>query len=102
MRLASSYSIKEEWERTRKLWEKCNSSKYLITAKKMKYFDETSTTVIITLIILNYFQMNKKDTSRNLLKPEPETKDIITNFCMSLSEYNSIQLSKINISNISP
>ena len=35
-----SYSIKEELERTRKLWEKCSSSKDLIPAKKMKYFDE--------------------------------------------------------------
>ena len=102
MRLASSYSIKEEWERKRKLWEKCNSSKDLITAKKMKYFDETSTTVFVTLTTLNYFQVNKKDTSKNLLKPQPETEDIITNFCIFLSEYDSIQLSKINISNISP
>ena len=68
----------------------------------MKYFDETSTAVIVTLKILNYFQMNKKDTSKNLLKPQPETKDIITIFCMFLSEYNSIQLSRINIFNISP
>ena len=84
MRLASSNSIKEEWERTRKLWEKCNSSKDLITAKKMKYFDETSI---------------ETEASTRSLQPQP---DIFTNFCISLSEYNSIQLSKINISNISP
>ena len=27
-----SYSLKEEWKRTRKLWEKCISSKDLISA----------------------------------------------------------------------
>ena len=38
-----SCSVKEEWERTKKLWEKCISSKDLIPAKKMKYFDENGT-----------------------------------------------------------
>ena len=31
-----SYSLKEEWERARKLWEKCISRKDLIPPKKMK------------------------------------------------------------------
>ena len=56
-------SIKEEWERTRKLLEKCIASKGLIPAKKMKHFDEKSTTIIVTLTTLNHFQVNKKDTS---------------------------------------
>ena len=47
--------------------------------------------------------MNEKDTLNNLLNPKPETEDLITiNPYISLSEYNSIQPSKINISNISP
>ena len=54
------------------------------------------------LITLNHFQVNEKDTSNNLLNPKPETDLITTNSCLSLSEYNSIQPSKINISNISP
>ena len=47
--------------------------------------------------------MNEKDTLNNLLNPKPDTEDLITiNPYISLSEYNSIQPSKINISNISP
>ena len=46
--------------------------------------------------------MNEKDTSNNLLSPQSETEDLITNSHISLSEYNSIQPSRINISNISP
>ena len=47
--------------------------------------------------------MNEKNTSNNLLNPKPETEDLITaDPCIYLSEYNSIQPSKINISNISP
>ena len=86
----------------KKLWEKCISSKDLITAKKMKYIDENGTKVIVTLATLNHFQVNEKDTSTNLLNPQPETEDRITNSCVSLSEYSSIQQSRINISNISP
>ena len=97
-----SYSFKEEWERTRKLWEKCISSKDLIPAKKMKYFDENGTKVTATLTTLNHFQMNEKDTSKNLLSPKSETEDLTTNSHISLSEYNSIQPSTIDISNISP
>ena len=37
-----------------------------------------------------------------MLNPQPETEDLITNSHISLSEYNSIQPSTINISNISP
>ena len=69
----------------------------------MKYFDENGTTVIVKSSTLNHFQVNEKDTLNNLLNPKPETEDLITiNPYISLSEYNSIQPSKINISNISP
>ena len=78
------------------------SRKDLIPSKKMKYFDENGTTVIVTLITLNHVQVNEKDKSNNLLYPKSETEDLITNSCISLTEYNSIQLSKIAISNISP
>ena len=98
-----SYSIKEEWERTKKLWEKCISSNDSIPAKKMKYFDENGTTVIVKLTTLNHFQVNEKDTLNNLLNAKPETEDLITtNSYISLSENNSMQPSKINISNIFP
>ena len=97
-----SYSLKEEWERTRKLWEKCISSKDLIPAKKMKYFDENGTKVIVTLTTLNHFQVNEKDKSNNLLNPQPETEDLINNSHISLSEYDTIQPSTINTSNNSP
>ena len=86
-----SYSLKEEWERTRKLWEKCISSKDLIPAKKMKHFAENDLTVIVKLTTLNHFQVNEKDTSNNLLNPKPEKDLIATNSCISLFEYNSIQ-----------
>ena len=86
-----SYSIKEEWERTNKLWEKCISSKDLIPAKEVKYFDENGTTVIVKLSTLNHFQVNEKDTLNNLLNPKPETEDLIaTNPYISLSQYNTI------------
>ena len=68
----------------------------------MKYFTENGTKVTATLATLNHFQVNEKDTSNNLLNPQPETEDLITNSHISLSEYNSIQPSTINISNISP
>ena len=68
----------------------------------MKYFDENATKVIFTLITLNNFQMNEKDTSKNLLNPRPETEDLITNSHISLSECDSTQSSTINTSNISP
>ena len=68
----------------------------------MKYFDENGTKVIATLTTLKHFQLNEKDTSNNLLNPQPETEDLITHSQISLSEYNSIQPSTINISNISP
>ena len=68
----------------------------------MKYFAENGTKVTATLATLNHFQVNEKDTSNNLLNPQPETEDLITNSHISLSEYNSIQPSTINISNISP
>ena len=101
MYLFQSYSIKEEWERTRKLWKKVISSNDLITTKKMKYFDENSTKVIVTLRTLNHFQVNEKDRSDNLLNSQLETEDLITNYQTSLSEYNSIHTSTTNISNIS-
>ena len=101
MYLFQSYSIKEEWERTRKLWKKVISSNDLITKKKMKYFDENSTKVIVTLRTLNHFQVNEKDRSDNLLNSQLETEDLITNYQTSLSEYNSIHTSTTNISNIS-
>ena len=41
-----------------------------------------------------------KKTSNNLLNPQPEAEDFITNSCMPLSEYNSIKPSTINISSI--
>ena len=97
-----SYSLKKKWERTRKLWEKCISRKDLIPAKKMKYFDENDTKVIVTLITLNHFQVNEKGTSNNLLNSQPETEDLITKFHISVSEYDSIQPSTINTSNIYP
>ena len=97
-----SYSHKEEWERTKKLWEKCISGKHLIPAKMIKYLDENSTKVIVTLTTLNHSQVNEKGISNNLLNPQPETKGLITSSCISLSEYNSIQPSTINISNIPP
>ena len=69
----------------------------------MKQFDENGTTVIVKLSTLNHFQVNEKDTLNNLLNPKPEKEDLITtNPYISLSEYNSIQTSKINTSNISP
>ena len=68
----------------------------------MKYFDDNGATVIVKLTSLNHFQVNEKDTSNNLLNPEPQTDLITTNSCKSLSEYNSIQPPTINISNISP
>ena len=68
----------------------------------MKYFDDNGATVIVKLTSLNHFQVNEKDTSNNLLNPEPQTDLIATNSCISLSEYNSIQPPTINISNISP
>ena len=101
MYLFQSYSIKEEWERTRKLWKKVISSNDLITTKKVKYFDENSTKVIVTLRTLNHFQVNEKDRSDNLLNSQLETEDLITNYQTSLSEYNSIHTSTTNISNIS-
>ena len=101
MYLFQSYSIKEEWERTRKLWKKVISSNDLITTKKVKYFDENSTKVIFTLRTLNHFQVNEKDRSDNLLNSQLETEDLITNYQTSLSEYNSIHTSTTNISNIS-
>ena len=45
--------------------------------------------------------MNKKDTSNDSLNLHPKAEDLITNSRVSLSEYNSIQPSKINIPNIS-
>ena len=45
--------------------------------------------------------MNKKDTSNNSLNLHPKAEDLITNSHLPLSEYNSIQPSKINVSNIS-
>ena len=45
--------------------------------------------------------MNKKDTSNNSLNLHPKAEDLITNSRLPLSEYNSIQPSKINVSNIS-
>ena len=68
----------------------------------MKYFDENATKVIFTLITLNNFQMNEKDTSKNLLNPRPETEDLITNSHISLSECDSIQPSTSNTLNNSP
>ena len=68
----------------------------------MKYFDANSTKVTATLTTLNHFQVNEKDISNNLLNHQPETEYLIINSHISLSEYNSIQLSTINISNISP
>ena len=97
-----SYFLKEEWERTRKLWGSCISNTDLIPAKKMKYFDENGTKVTSTLKTLNHFQVNEKDTSNNLLNPQPETEDLITISHISLSEYNSIQPTTINVSNNSP
>ena len=66
----------------------------------MKYFDENNTTVIVKLTNLNHFQVNEKDTSNNLLNPKQETDLITANSCISLSQYNNKQPSKINISNI--
>ena len=80
---------------------KCISSKDLIPAKKIKYFDENGTTVIVKLTILNHFQVNKKDASNKLLSPKLETEDLITNSCIFFFEYSSIQPSKINMSHIS-
>ena len=37
-----SYSIKEEWERPRKLWERCISSKDLIPAKRLNTLMRTA------------------------------------------------------------
>ena len=51
---------------------------------------------------MNHFQVDEKDTSNNLLNRQPETEDHITNFHISLSEYNSTQSSAINMFNISP
>ena len=68
----------------------------------MQYFDENGTKVTSTLTTLNHFQVNGRDTSNNLLNPQPETEDLITNSHTSLSEYNSIQPSTINVSNNSP
>ena len=45
--------------------------------------------------------MNKKDTSNNSLNLHPKAEDLITNSRLPLSECNSIQPSKINVSNIS-
>ena len=45
------------------------SRKDLIPSKKMKYFDENGTTVIVTLTTLNHVQVNEKDKSSNLLYP---------------------------------
>ena len=87
------YSIREEWVRKRNLWGKFNSSKDLLPAKKMKYFDENGTTVIVKLTSLNHFQVSQKDSSNNLLNPNPETDLITTNSCISLSEYNNHQQS---------
>ena len=67
----------------------------------MKYFDENSTKVIVTLRTLNHFQVNEKDRSDNLLNSQLETEGLITNYQTSLSEYNSIHTSTTNISNIS-
>ena len=67
----------------------------------MKYFDENSTKVTVTLRTLNHFQVNEKDRSDNLLNSQLETEDLITNYQTSLSEYNSIHTSTTNISNIS-
>ena len=52
----------------------------------MKYFDENSTKVTDTLTTLNHFQMNEKDTSKNLLSPKSETEDLTTNSHISLSD----------------
>ena len=68
----------------------------------MKYFDENATKVIFTLTTFNHFRVNEKDTSKNLLNPQPGTEDLITNSHISLSEYDSTQSSTINTSNISP
>ena len=97
-----SYSITEKWAKTRKLLEKRISSKDLIPVKKMKYFDENGTTVIVKLTTLNHFQVNEKDKSNNFLNPKPEKDLITTNSCISLSEYDNIQPSEINISNFFP
>ena len=44
----------------------------------------------------------KKTHQTILLNPQPEIEDLITNSHISLSEYNTIQLLTINLSNISP
>ena len=55
------------------------SKKDLTPSKNIKDFDQNGTTVIVTLITLNHVQVNEKDTSNNLLYPQSETEDLITN-----------------------
>ena len=70
-----SYSIKEELERTRKLWKNVVQVKIWYLQKRWN-----------TLMKINHYKVNKKDTSNNFLNPQPEAQDLITNSCISLSE----------------
>ena len=91
-----SYSIKEESGRTKKLWEKCISSKDLIPAIRMKYFDENGTTVIVKLSTLNHFQVNEKHILNNLLNTNQRQKILLlltpTYLSLNTTVYNHQKL----------
>lgn len=48
--------------------------------------NENGVKLILTLRILNYFQVNEKHTSNNLLNPQPEAEDHIFKCPLPLSE----------------